>query len=138
MAREGVEAACWGDDLAGMEHAVQYLADVVVFFARVSGSGPGIQGFGRIFKGPQDHKAYDTELAGGSLGRRAVGVLFCSQPVDDGGSADRAEELVGEGFGPRGERVPGSDEEALLVVSRVGSDKQAAADEGAQVEGAVL
>ena len=38
-------------------------------------------------------------------------------------------------FGPRGEWMPGGDEEALLVVSGVGSDEQAAADEGAQVEG---
>src|SRR6266699_7300554 len=65
----------------------------------------------------------------------AVGVLFCSQPVDDGGAAGRSKDLVVEGFGPWGERVPGGDEEALLGVAGIRGDKQAAADEGAQVEG---
>jgi len=134
VAREGVEAASWGDDLAGMKQAVQDLADVVVFFARVPGSGPGIQGFGSIFKSSQDHDAYDAESAGRSLGFH-VRVLFCFQPVDGRGTTERSKEFVGEGFGPWGEWVPGGDEVALLVVSPIGSGEQAAADEGAQVDG---
>ncbi len=62
-------------------------------------------------------------------------MLFCSQSVDDGGTAGRSKDLVVEGFGPWGERVPGGNEEVLFGVARIGSDEQAAADEGAQVEG---
>ncbi len=52
-----------------------------------------------------------------------------------GGTAGRSKDLVVEGFGPWGERVPGGNEEVLFGVARIGSDEQAAADEGAQVEG---
>jgi hypothetical protein len=124
VTREGVEAASRGDDLAGMEHAVQQFADVVVLLI-VTAQLPGTQGTGGIFQGRQGQDVYDAEPAGRSLLGRAVGVLFCSQPVDDGGATGRSKDLVAEGFGPWGERVPGGNE-------------QAAADEGAQVEGAVL
>jgi len=134
VVREGVEAASRGDDLAGMEHAVQQFADVVVLLI-VTTQLSGTQGPGGIFQGRQGQDVYDAEPAGGSLLGRAVGVLFCSQPVDDGSAVGRSKDLVVEGFGPRGERVPGGDEEALLGVSGVGGDEQAAADEGAQVEG---
>ncbi len=134
MAREGVEAASRGDDFAGMEHAVQQLADVVVLFSATA-QLPGTQGPGGIFQGRQGQDVEDAEPAGRSFGRRAVRMLFCSQPVDDGSAVGRAKDLVVEGFRPRGERVPGGNEEALLGVSGVGGDEQAAADEGAQVEG---
>ncbi len=68
-------------------------------------------------QGRQGQDVYDAEPAGRTLLGRAVGVLFCSQPVDDGGTVGGPEDLVVEGFGPWGERVPGGDEEALLGVA---------------------
>jgi len=116
VAREGVEAASWGDDLAGMEHAVQQFTDVLVLLSPTT-QLPGTQGRGGFFQGCQGQDVYDAEPAGRTLLGRAVGVLFCSQPVDDGGAAGRSKDLVVEGFGPWGERVPGGDEEALLGVA---------------------
>src|SRR5260370_21535196 len=77
VARKGVEAARRGDDLAGMAHAVQQLADVVVLLSAAA-QLPGTQGSGGIFQGSQGQDEEDAGAAGRSFGRRGVGALFRS------------------------------------------------------------